>query len=137
MTKKTTNLKKNKTGWREIDVSELERMQKPGYRRINQGLTPNSTPLEKSKYELCQNILRYKRENNLSEKELGEKLGIKQIDKLEYLLFRHIDYFTLDELVDYASELFTPFHLAIHEESVKRNGSSRSKINSVHLGKHA
>ncbi len=111
MAKTTTNLKKNKTGCREIDVSELERMQQPGYQRINQGLIPNATPLEKSKYEICQNILRYKRENKLSEQELGEKLGIKQVDKLEYLLFRHIDYFTLDELVEYAGELFTPFRL--------------------------
>ena len=117
MTKKTTNLKKNKTDYRAIDISELERMEKPGYRRINQGLTPNATPLEKSKYEICKSILRYKRENNLSEKELGKKLGIKQVDKLEYLLFCHIDYFTLDELVEYASELFTPFHLAVQEET--------------------
>jgi hypothetical protein len=133
MPKKTTNLKINKTGYRAIDIAELERMQQPGYRRINQGLTPNATPLEKSKYEVCQKILRYKRENNLSEKELGNKLGIKQTDKLEYLLFRHIDYFTLDELVEYASELFTPFHLAIHEEPpVKRNSSSRSKSKILH-----
>src|SRR5437763_14265444 len=106
-------------------------MQQPGYRRINQGLTPNATPLEKSKYEICQSILRYKRENNLSEEELGEKLGIKQVDKLEYLLFRHIDYFTLDELVEYAGELFASFHLAIHEEPIKpkRNTLSRPKIN--------
>ena len=99
-------------------------MEQPGYRRINQGLTPNATPLEKSKYEICKSILRYKRENNLSEKELGEKLGIKQIDKLEYLLFRHIDYFTLDELVEYASELFTPFHLGIVPEKPV-NGRTR------------
>ncbi|CAI2172877.1 12060_t:CDS:2 [Funneliformis geosporum] len=127
MTTKNNNLKKNKTGWREIDVSELERMQQPGYRRINQGLTPNATPLAKSKYEICKNILRYKREHNLSEKEIGKLLGIKQVDKLEYLLFRHIDYFTLDELVDYASVLFTPFHLAIHEE----NNLSPSKPNGL------
>ncbi|CAI2185427.1 11415_t:CDS:2 [Funneliformis geosporum] len=103
MTTKNNNLKKNKTGWREIDVSELERMRQPGYRRINQGLTPNATPLAKSKHEICKSILRYKREHNLSEKEIGQLLGIKQTDKLEYLLFCHIDYFTLDELVDYAN----------------------------------
>ena len=37
----------------------------------------DATPIEKTKYEVCQNILRYKRENNLSEKELAKKLGIK------------------------------------------------------------
>lgn len=129
---KNNNLKKKKTGYQAIDVAELERMQQPGYRRINQGLSPNATPLEKSKYEICKSILRYKRENNLSEKELGKRLGIKQVDKLEYLLFRHIDYFTLDELVDYASELFAPFHLAVHEE----NYIPPRKISNGRLKKH-
>jgi len=36
MTKKDNNLKK--TGWREIDVSELERMRQPGYRYASKGL---------------------------------------------------------------------------------------------------
>jgi hypothetical protein len=39
MVKKDNNLKKNKTGWREIDVSELERMRQPDYRYISKGLT--------------------------------------------------------------------------------------------------
>ena len=103
-------------------------MQQPGYRRTNQGLSPNATPLEKSKYEICKSILHYKRENNLSEEEIGKKLGIKQTDKLEYLLFRHIDYFTLDELVEYASELFTPFHLAIHEENHSPSRKSNGRV---------
>jgi predicted XRE-type DNA-binding protein len=133
MAKKSTNLKKKKTGYQAIDISELERMEQPGYRRINQGLTPNATPLEKSKYEICKSILHYKRENNLSEKEIGEKLGIKQTDKLEYLLFRHIDYFTLDELVEYATELFTPFHLAIHEETLNPTRKSSNGRLRKHL----
>ena len=127
------NSKENKTGFRAIDVSELERMRQPGYRRINKGLNWDAGPIEKAKYELCQNILRYKRENDLSEQELGEKLGIKQVDKLEYLLFCHIDKFTLDRLVSYAAELFAPFELkivrpgeAVHPISqLKTNGRSR------------
>jgi hypothetical protein len=62
-------------------------MRQPGYRRINRGLTLNATPVEKAKYEVCQNILRYKRENKLSEKEIAKKLGIKEEDKLDHLLF--------------------------------------------------
>ena len=130
MTKKSTDVKKKKTVYQAIDVAELERTQQPGYRRTNQGLSPNATPLEKSKYEICKSILHYKRENNLSEKELGKKLGIKQTDKLEYLLFCHTDYFTLDELVEYASELFTPFHLAVHKETYlppRKTSNSRLK----------
>ena len=132
MTKKDTNLKKVKTGYRAIDVSELERMRQPGYRRINQGLKWNAGPIEKAKYEICKSILHYMQDNGLSEQEIGKKLGIKKQDKLEYLLFCHIDKFTLDKLVDYASELFSPFRLGVIEaepkESVKSLKKSRSNI---------
>ena len=99
---------------------ELKKVRKelssPNYSRINFVLGDNATPLEKSKYEICQNIARYKRENNLSEKEIGKILGIKPIKKLECLFFSHINEFTLDELVEYASQLFAPFHLEITPE---------------------
>jgi hypothetical protein len=97
--------------------TELKKVRKelsdPNYSRVNLVLEDNATPLEKSKYEICQNIARYQRENNLSEKEIGKALGIKPIKKLECLLFSHIN---LDELVEYASELFAPFHLEIAPE---------------------
>jgi hypothetical protein len=79
-------------------------------------LEDNATPLEKSKYEICQNISRYRRENNLSEKEIGKKLGIKPAKRLECLFFSHIDEFTLDELVEHAGKLFASFHLEITPE---------------------
>ena len=91
-------------------------MRQSDYHRINRVLTPDATPLEKSKYELCQNILAYRQENNLSEKEIGKRLGIKPAKKLECLLFCHIENFSLDELVEYASQLFAPFHLEIAPE---------------------
>src|SRR3954470_13754171 len=84
---------------------ELEKIRRelssPNYSRINFVLEDNATPLEKSKYEICQNIARYKRENNLSEKEIGKRLGIKPVKRLECLFFSHINEFTLDELVEY------------------------------------
>jgi predicted XRE-type DNA-binding protein len=108
-------------------------MRQPGYHRINRGLTLDATPLEKSKYEICQNILHYQQENNLSEKEIGKVLGIKPAKKLECLLFCHIEKFSLDELVEYASELFAPFHLEIAPEksllfSRKSNGRPRKHL---------
>lgn len=113
--KKTINSKKNKTGWMPIDVSELERMKKPSYRFASKTLTKNATPLEKSKYEIQQSILRYTREKEISDKDLKKILEIKQ-EKLDYLLFAYLEYFTLDELVDYASKLFAPFHLGVIPE---------------------
>jgi predicted XRE-type DNA-binding protein len=98
-------------------------MKKPSYRFASKGLTKNATPLEKSKYEIQQNILRYTQEKEISDKDLKKLLGTKQ-EKLDYLLFAHLEHFTLDELVGYASKLFTPFHLGIiPEKSV--NGRAR------------
>jgi molybdenum cofactor biosynthesis enzyme MoaA len=91
---------------------ELERVRKriarPGYRRINIGLLPNATESDKVKYHLCLSISRYQDENNLSEKELAQELGINKV-KLEYILFRHLDKLTLEELINYLSELPLPF----------------------------
>src|SRR5437764_11880494 len=83
MPKINNNLKKTRTGWREIDVAALERMRQPGYHHISRGLMPDATSTDKAKYEICQNILGYKQENNLSEKEIGEKLGIKSVKRLD------------------------------------------------------
>src|SRR5436189_56719 len=71
--------------------TELKKVKKelsnPNYKRVNFVLGDDATPLEKSKYEICQNIARYKRENDLSEKEIGKKLGIKPAKRLECLFF--------------------------------------------------
>jgi predicted XRE-type DNA-binding protein len=93
---------------------ELERVRKriarPGYRRVNIGLLPDATEADKVKYHLCLSISRYQDENNLSEKGLAQKLGINKA-KVEYILFRHLDKLTLEELVNYLSELSLPFKL--------------------------
>ncbi|RHZ35893.1 XRE family transcriptional regulator [endosymbiont GvMRE of Glomus versiforme] len=86
---------------------ELKRVRKEISRsnhRVNIGLSLNATPTEKAKYELCQDIARYQRENNLTEKKLAQKLGIEE-KKAEYILFGHINKFTLDKLIDYANSL--------------------------------
>ena len=90
---------------------ELERVRKriarPGYRRVNIGLLPDATEVDKVKYHLCKSILCYEQENNLAEKELAQKLGINKI-KLEYILFCHISKLTIEELINYLSELHIP-----------------------------
>ena len=122
--------KLNKLSQQELDAICKEIKEK-GW--INKGLTPHATPLEKSKYEICQNILRYKRENNLNKKELAQRIKIKSA-KLNHLLFCHIEHFTLDELVLYASELFSPFQIGIIEVKNKgylRKGNKTDKIQSI------
>src|SRR4051812_40927645 len=101
----------------EKELREMcQKLSDPNYSRINFVLGDKATPLEKSKYEICQNIARCKRENNLSEKELGKKLGFKSAKRLECLLFSHISEFSLDELVEYAGKLLAPFRLEIIPE---------------------
>ena len=130
-----------------IDVAALERMKKPDYRRINQGLDPDASPVEKAKYKICKNILGYKIDNDFSEQEIGKKLGLKK-DKLEYLLFCHIENFNLDELFSYAERLNIPLQVVNEEEtpkkilkkSVKTKKNlpfpyNNSKLRSVHLRK--
>jgi predicted XRE-type DNA-binding protein len=101
----------------------IKRMTQPGYRRINQGLMPNATNEEKIKYELCQNISRYARENNLTEKELGKKLGIDQI-KVEYILFAHLNKLILGELVAYVDNLHIPLEIKISSQHGQQETAS-------------
>jgi len=93
---------------------ELERVRKriarPGYRRVNIGLLSNATEADRAKYNLCLNISRYQDENNLTEKELAQRLGINKA-KTEYILFRHLDKLTLEELIDCLEELHVPCEL--------------------------
>src|ERR1043165_3343938 len=90
---------------------ELERVRKriarPGYRRVNIGLLPDATEVDKVKYHLCKSILAYEQDSEISEKELREKLGINQV-KLEHILFGHISKLTIEELINCLEELHIP-----------------------------
>ena len=60
------------------DEAEIEkvikRITQPGYRRINKGLFPNASEQDKVKHNLCQSILSYQQNNNISVKELAKKI---------------------------------------------------------------
>lgn len=129
MTSKNNNSKKIRTGWHPIDVAALERMQKPDYHQKSRGLMPDATPTDKAKYEIQQNILRYKRENNISNQDLKKTLEIKEKRKLECLLFAHIDTFSLDELGEYASKLLGSFELKIVRPGEEVHVISQPKTN--------
>jgi hypothetical protein len=88
----------------------LKRIARPGYRRVNIGLLPDATEADKVKYHLCLSISRYQDENDLTEKELAQKLGINKT-KLEYILFRHLGKLTLEELFNYLEKLSLPLKL--------------------------
>src|SRR3954451_13060921 len=94
---------------------ELDRVRKRiarSERRTNVGLASNATPVERAKYDFCQTIARYRRENNLTEKTIAKQLEIAS-SRLDSILFSHIDDFTLDELANYANKLHIHFDLKV------------------------
>ena len=68
--------------------------------------------MEQAKYELCEKILGYQEDNNLSDKELRQKTGLSQ-EKLEDILFTRIERVNSDELINAASRLFAPCKIEI------------------------
>ena len=79
-------------------------------KRTNIGLHPNASSIEKAKYDFCQTLARYRRENNLMEKTFARQLGIT-LPRLDNILYSHIDELTLDELAGYVNSLHIPFEL--------------------------
>jgi predicted XRE-type DNA-binding protein len=73
----------------------------------------NPTPSEKAKYDICQKILRYQRENNLSDKVIARKIHLT-IAETQDILFCRISKFTLDNLLNYASQLFAPCQVEVN-----------------------
>jgi hypothetical protein len=105
MKKKELNNKKQYGFPDEAEIERvIKRVRQPGYRRINIGLRPDASELDKAKYNICQSISRYKRINNLSEEELGQKIKISP-EKLDDILFGRITEFNLEELVSYTEKL--------------------------------
>jgi len=91
----------------------LQRGSKPNFRRVNIGLTPNATPLERTKYDLCKTILRYKHDNNLRTEDLAQQLGLSTV-KTEHILYSHINKLTFEELLGYTNNLHLPCQIKIN-----------------------
>src|SRR3954471_17327265 len=90
-------------------------------KNIGQGswaLPENPTPSEKAKYELCEKILGYQEDNNLSDEIMVRKLHLTQ-NELEDILFCRISKFNLDYLMDVASKLFLPAEIKVVVEIKK------------------
>jgi predicted XRE-type DNA-binding protein len=79
---------------------------------VNYALPENPTPLQAAKFEICQEILGYKLDHDLTRKQVAEKIGISKAET-ENILFCHIEEFTLDRLVEYASKLLEPARVKV------------------------
>jgi len=89
------------------------------------GLPKNATALDKTKYELCQKILAYQQDNNLSDKEIAHRIHLTTGETKD-ILYCHIDYFTLDRLITYASRLFSTSEVKVIFEPEKDNIHART-----------
>ena len=90
----------------------IKRLSDPNYEWGNYALPENASELEKSKYEICQNIARYKRINEVSLKNLAYELGIS-LKRLDDILYCRINLLKLDDLVGYLEKLGVVFHLEV------------------------
>jgi len=96
----------------------IKRFSDPNYNRVNIGLTPNASELEKTKYNICQSISRYKRINKLTPSELAKKIKISK-EKTDDILFGRITNFNFEELVSYTEKLKGHLEVKINYDGEK------------------
>src|SRR4051812_223231 len=97
--KKTTN-KTNKVIKRTKQDKEefkkfLERIEDPNYQGGSWALPENPTTSEKTKYEICEKVINYKRNNKFTTEKLAQKIQLSKAET-EDILYCRIDYLTLD-----------------------------------------
>src|SRR5215470_2919531 len=83
----------------------LNQLASPKYQGGSRVLPNHPAPLEKSKYELCREILIYQRKQKLTDEKLAEQMELTLAETEDILHYR-TDYFTLDRLLTYANKLF-------------------------------
>jgi len=97
---------------KETQEEIIKRLSDPNYEGWNYALPEKASELERSKYEICQNIARYKRINEISLKDLAYELGIS-LKKLDDILYCRINLLKLDDLASCLEKLGVAFHLEI------------------------
>lgn len=91
-------------------------------------LPRNATAAEKTKYEICEKILAYQEDNDLSDETLARKLHLT-IPEIEDILFCRISRFNLDYLVNMAKELFSPAEVKL---TIEKDQSSSKRRKNAH-----
>jgi len=89
---------------RKVVESIRKEMTDPNFPYKNIGLMPDATPEEKMKYDICQKILAYKQDNQLTTEKVAKSIQLTA-PETEDIFFGRINKFTLDRLVVYATKL--------------------------------
>ena len=68
-------------------------------------LLPNATPVDRAKYAICAEFVKYKNNTKITQRDLAEKLGIDEalVSKITHYNF---DDFTTDRLINYLSRIY-------------------------------
>ena len=79
-------------------------------KKLNRGmasqlLPPNASPVDRTKYKICEKFVVYLRENQVSQKELAEFLDVDEA-LVSKILHYHIKEFTTDRLIKYLERLY-------------------------------
>jgi|SRR5581483_3241829 len=110
---KTKKTVKSSKSTKEQFKRYLERVEDPkNNQEVNYDLPENATPLQVAKFDICQKILAYQQDNDLSDEKLANRINLS-IPELEEILFCQIEKFTLDRLMSYANSLFSPSQIKI------------------------
>src|SRR6185436_17193094 len=79
---------------------------------ISQALSADASPIDKAKYKICEKILAYQQDNNLPLEEVAHKIKLTTAETKDIFHY-HLNQFTLDRLLTYASRLFSPNELEV------------------------
>lgn len=97
--KKPTKISKTPPkGWpSEEIIKEAERKMKGGL--ATKLLSPDAGPVERAKHELCEHFIRYRRDQEINQRELARRLEVTE-NRVSEILHYHHEQFTIDRLLE-------------------------------------
>jgi hypothetical protein len=107
----------------------LQEIESPNYDGpdISQALPANASPIDKTKYQICEKILAYQQDNNLPIEEVARKIQLTTAETKDIFHY-HLNCFTLDRLLTYVNRLLSPAGIEViisEKKPVKNNFHAR------------
>jgi predicted XRE-type DNA-binding protein len=92
----------------------LQEIEKPDYdgSNISRSLPTNASSIDKVKYQICEKILAYQQDNNLTIEKIASKIQLTTAETKEIFHY-HLDRFTLERLITYANRLLSPLEIEV------------------------
>jgi hypothetical protein len=102
-------MKKQAKTFREV-LAEIESSQDIG--QGSWALPENPTVLQQAKYDICQKMIRYKRNKHITVDQLTQQINSNPTET-ENVLHCRLPHLSLDKLMDFANNLFSPCQVEI------------------------